>query len=100
MESLVRQFYELPGKIIMLHDGEYLFHEGDSARYFYIVRTGQIFITKYATSGRVLSLRLATRSSIIGELPLFEDEPVYIFNAIAQSAAEVYAIEFPVLQAY
>ena len=84
MESLVRQFYELPGKIIMLHDGEYLFHEGDSARYFYIVRTGQIFITKYATSGRVLSLRLATRSSIIGELPLFEDEPVYIFNAIAQ----------------
>ena len=87
MESLVRQFYELPGKIIMLHDGEYLFHEGDPARYFYIVRTGQIFFTKYATSGRVLSLRLATRSSIIGELPLFEDEPIYIFNAIAQSAA-------------
>ena len=87
MESLVRQFYELPGKIIMLHDGEYLFHEGDPARYFYIVRPGQIFITKYATSGRVLSLRLATRSSIIGELPLFEDEPIYIFNAIAQSAA-------------
>lgn len=54
MESLVRQFYELPDKIIMLHDGEYLFHEGDSARYFYIVRTGQVFITKYATSGRVL----------------------------------------------
>mgnify|MGYP000293510698 FL=1 len=100
MESLVRQFYELPGKIIMLHDGEYLFHEGDSARYFYIVRTGQVFITKYATSGRVLSLRLAARSSIIGELPLYEDEPVYIFNAIAQSAAEVYAIEFPVLQSY
>ena len=64
------------------------------------MRTGQIFITKYATSGRVLSLRLATSSSIIGELPLFEDEPIYIFNAIAQSAAEVYAIEFPVLQAY
>jgi CRP/FNR family transcriptional regulator len=64
------------------------------------VRTGQIFITKYATSGRVLSLRLATRSSIIGELPLFEENPTYIFNAIAQSAAEVYAIEFPVLQSY
>ncbi|MCR5757264.1 MAG: Crp/Fnr family transcriptional regulator [Selenomonas sp.] len=100
METLVRQLYEVPGKVIMLHDGEYLFHEGDSAKYFYIVRTGQIFITKYATSGRVLSLRLATRSSIIGELPLFEDKPTYIFNAIAQSAAEVYAIEFPVLQSY
>lgn len=51
-------------------------------------------------SGRVLSLRLASRGSIIGELPLYEKEPVYIFNAVAQSAAEVYAIEFPVLQSY
>ena len=97
MESLVRHFYEIPGKVVMLHDGEYLFHEGDIARYFYIVRSGQIFITKYAMSGRVLSLRLASRGSIIGELPLYEKEPVYIFNAVAQSAAEVYAIEFPVL---
>ena len=100
MESLVRHFYEIPGKVVMLHDGEYLFHEGDMARYFYIVRSGQIFITKYAMSGRVLSLRLASRGSIIGELPLYEKEPVYIFNAVAQSAAEVYAIEFPVLQSY
>ena len=76
MESLVRHFYEIPGKVVMLHDGEYLFHEGDMARYFYIVRSGQIFITKYAMSGRVLSLRLASRGSIIGELPLYEKEPV------------------------
>lgn len=41
MESLVRHFYEIPGKVVMLHDGEYLFHEGDTARYFYIVRSGQ-----------------------------------------------------------
>lgn len=100
MQSLVRQFYDIPGKVIMLHEDEYLFHEGDPARYFYIVQTGEIFITKYATSGRVLSLRLATGGSIIGELPLFEENPVYIFNAIAQSAAKVYAIEFPVLQTY
>lgn len=66
MESLVRHFYEIPGKVVMLHDGEYLFHEGDTARYFYIVRSGQIFITKYAMSGRVLSLRLASRGSLIG----------------------------------
>ena len=84
MESLVRHFYEIPGKVVMLHDGEYLFHEGDMARYFYIVRSGQIFITKYAMSGRVLSLRLASRGSLIGELPLYEKDPVYIFNAVAQ----------------
>lgn len=100
MESLVRQLYELPGKVVTLHDGEYLFHEGDPAKYFYIVRSGHIFITKYASSGRVLSLRLASRSSIIGELPLYQAEPSYIFNAVAQCPSEVYAIEFPVLQSY
>ena len=100
MESFVRHFYEIPGHVILLHKDEYLFHEGDSAKYFYIVRSGQVFITKYASSGRVLSLRLAARGSIIGELPLFEAQSTYIFNASAQSTAEVYAIEFPVLQDY
>lgn len=99
-DLLVRHFYEVPGQVQKLHKGEYLFREGDAAHYFYIVRSGQIFITKYASSGRVLSLRLATRGSIIGELPIYEDDPVYIFNAIAQSTAEVYAIEYPVLERY
>ena len=100
MDSMIRQFYEIPGKIINLKSGEYLFHEGDSAKYFYLVRSGQIFIMKYASSGRILALRLATHGSIVGELPLYEDNPTYIFNAVAQSASEVYAIEFPTLQNY
>ena len=100
MESMIRQFYEIPGKILALNTGEYLFHEGDHAKYFFFVRNGQIFITKFAESGRVLSLRLATKGSIIGELPLYEENPVYIFNAVAQSPAEVYAIEFPILHKY
>ena len=100
MDSMIRQFYEIPGKVVALKTGEYLFHEGDHAKYFYFVRSGQIFITKFAESGRVLSLRLATRGSIIGELPLYEETPVYIFNAVAQSQSEVYAIEFPTLHSW
>lgn len=100
MEAMIRQFYEIPGKILTLKPGEYLFREGDSAKYFYFVRSGQIFITKFAESGRVLSLRLATHGSIIGELPLYEENPVYIFNAVAQSKSEVYAIEFPTLHSW
>ena len=38
MDSVIRQFYEIPGKIINLKSGEYLFREGDSAKYFYLVR--------------------------------------------------------------
>ena len=100
MDSMIRQFYEIPGKIISLHYGEFLFREGDYAKYFYLVRSGKIFIMKYASSGRVLSLRLATHGSIIGELPLYEENPTYIFNAVAQSNSEVYAIEFPTLHTY
>lgn len=98
--ELIREMMSIPGKVISLHDGAYLFREGTSARYFYIVRSGHIFIVKYGASGRVLSLRLATTGSIIGELPLYEEEPTYIFSAVARSASEVYAIEFPVLQSY
>lgn len=100
MEAMIRQFYEIPGKILTLKPDEYLFREGDHAKYFYFVRSGQIFITKFAESGRVLSLRLATHGSIIGELPLYEENPVYIFNAIAQSPSEVYAIEFTTLHSW
>lgn len=100
MDSIIRQFYEIPGKIIALKSGEYLFHEGEHAKYFYFVRSGKIFIMKYAESGRVLSLRLATKGSIIGELPLYEERPTYIFNAVAQVDSEVYAIEFQTLHNY
>ena len=71
-EALIKEMVSIPGKIISLHDGAYLFREGAPARYFYIVRSGHIFIVKYGASGRVLSLRLATRGSLIGELPLYE----------------------------
>ena len=99
-EALIREMESIPGKVISLHDGAYLFREGTAARYFYIVRSGHIFIVKYGESGRVLSLRLATTGSLIGELPLYEETPTYIFSAVARSASEVYAIEFPVLQSY
>ena len=100
MDSLLRQFYEIPGKIIHLHDGQYLFHEGEHAKYFYFVRSGKISILKYSGNGHMLSLRLAQKGSIIGELPLYEEQPTYIFNAVAQEPSEVYAIEFPVLHSY
>lgn len=100
MESLIRQFYEVPGKVITLQKGQYLFHEGDGGRYFYLVRKGPILITKYASTGRELALRLAKSGSVIGELPLFEEKPIYLFNAIAQGDCEVYAIEYHVLESF
>ncbi len=100
MDNPITQLYSIPGRNIFLRTNEYLFHEGDAAKYFYIVRSGQIGILKYVGTGRSLALRLAARDSIIGELPLYEEAPAYIFNAIAYTASEVYAIEFPTLTYY
>ena len=97
-DALVQPFYEVPGRIVSLHKNEYLFHEGGAAKYFYFVHSGQMRISKSADSGRVLSLRLAHQGSVIGELPLYQKRRVYIFDAIAKTAAEVYAIEYPVLE--
>lgn len=99
-EALIKELTSIPGKVISLHDGAYLYREGAPAHYFYIVRSGHIFVVKYGASGRVLALRLATKGSLVGELPIYEEKPTYLFSAIARSAAEVYAIEFPVLEAY
>jgi anaerobic regulatory protein len=98
LDALVQPFYEVPGRILSLHKNEYLFHEGSAAQYFYFVHSGQIRISKSADSGRILSLRLAHQGSIIGELPLYQKNRVYIFDAIAKTEAEVYAIEYPVLE--
>lgn len=100
LESLIRPFYEVPGRVISLRQGEYLFYEGDTANYFYFVRAGQISITKGVSSGRVLSLRLAAKGSVIGELPLFQEKPSYLFNAMARTDSEVYAIDMATLERY
>ena len=62
-EALIKELMSIPGKVISLHDGAYLYREGAPAHYFYIVRSGHIFVVKYGASGRVLALRLATKGS-------------------------------------
>ena len=66
-EALIKELMSIPGKVISLHDGAYLYREGAPAHYFYIVRSGHIFVVKYGASGRVLALRLATKGSLVGD---------------------------------
>lgn len=100
MDAVTQQFLQLPGEKIQLEAGEFLFREGTRAKYFYFILSGQINIVKYAATGRELSLRLVSHNGIIGELPLYQENPVYIFNAIAKIHSEVYAIDFRMLEQY
>lgn len=100
MESRVRKLYEIPGRIRKVDKNETLFAEGDEAQFFYIVRSGQICISKSVCSGRTLSLRLARCGSILGEQVLCHVGDTYLFNAVAKTRAEVYEIRLEVLDDY
>lgn len=100
MESMVRKLYEIPGRIRKVDKNETLFAEGDEAQFFYIVRSGQICVSKSVCSGRTLSLRLARCGSILGEQVLCHVGDTYLFNAVAKTRAEVYEIRLEVLDDY
>ena len=100
-EQLIQELYAIPGEVVQIHKGDYLFNEGDPAEHFYVVKSGIVSIKKFTSTGHVLALRLVSADNIIGELPLYEEENArYVFNAIAKTDAEIYSIRFDVLQAY
>lgn len=94
----VDYFFQLDGSYEKITKGSYLFLEGQKASKFYIVTKGKLKISKFSGDGKELSLRLANKHSIIGELTLFSPDPSYLFNAKALEDSEVYGISNKVLE--
>ena len=55
-------------------DGEYIFREGESAEYAYIVKSGIIEITKISARGEDVLVRLEP-PSLFGEMALIDGSP-------------------------
>ena len=60
---------------------QYLFQEGQVANELYLILSGKVQISKIASEGRELDLRICGENDICGELTLFTDAPRYLFNA-------------------
>lgn len=71
---------------------EYIFREGQKARYYYQIISGEIKMNNYLESGRefIQSFFAAPRS--FGEPPLFSQIP-YPANAIATATSEIIFLE-------
>ena len=83
-QELINQLLALPGEVIHLKKGEFLFHEGDKAEHFYIVQRGRLSIKKFEATGHIFALRLVGKNNVLGEIPLYETNTrSYVFNAIA-----------------
>ena len=98
-QELINQLLALPGETIHLEKGEFLFHEGDIADHFFIVREGRLSIKKFEASGHIFAHRLVGPNNVLGEIPLYETNTrTYVFNAIAREKCSVYSIRYDVLE--
>ena len=55
-------------------DGEYIFREGESAAYAYVIKSGAVEITKHSTDGEQVLAEL-TAPTIFGEMALIDGNP-------------------------
>lgn len=76
---------------IILKKGEILFEEGDIAKYFFQVHSGEIKMNNFNDEGKEFIQSIFGEGNCFGEPPLFIDKP-YPANAIAIVDSEIYAI--------
>lgn len=72
--------------------GEMLFEEGDTAKYFYQIISGEIKMNNFNDEGKEFIQSIFTKGNCFGEPPLFIDKP-YPANAVAIVDSEILAIK-------
>ena len=77
---------------LFLKKGEILFEEGDTAKYFYQIISGEIKMNNFNDEGKEFIQSIFTKGNCFGEPPLFIDKP-YPANAVAIVDSEILAIK-------
>jgi CRP-like cAMP-binding protein len=78
---------------VRLADGEALFEQGDPARRFYLVLTGQIKLFRLSPAGNEKVIDIVTPGSTFAEALMFLERPHYPVGAQALQASEVISID-------
>ena len=76
-----------------LLDGRSLFHQGDTARRFYVLREGQIALYRQSAEGRESIVAIVGPNEVFGEELLFLEEAFHDLNARAIGDCTLVAIE-------
>jgi len=66
-------------------EGEFIFWEGDTPDWFYIVAEGQVKALKHSSSGKEFIIAFFSSGEMFGEVAVFENKP---YPASAQAVAE------------
>ena len=88
-EEILRTYH---AAVISLNKGDVLFHQGDAAVYFFIVRSGRIKMSNYSDDGREFVQGYFSHTQSFGEPPFFSGS-VYPASAMAVERSEVWKID-------
>lgn len=77
--------------VVFLRKGKMLFQEGDTANFFYIVKSGRVKMSNYSDDGREFVQGYFTDGQSFGEPPFFSYGP-YPASAIAVDESQVWKI--------
>lgn len=77
--------------VVLLNKGKMLFQEGDTANFFYIVKSGRVKMSNYSDDGREFVQGYFTDGQSFGEPPFFSHGP-YPASAIAVDESRVWKI--------
>ncbi|WP_409978512.1 Crp/Fnr family transcriptional regulator [Anoxybacteroides amylolyticum] len=94
LQELVNKAY----RQMEIKKGTYLFREGEQAEEVYYIQSGKIQVSKIATDGQELSLRICSKGDIVGELTLFTEQAKYLLNAKVLEDGIVSCIQREVLE--
>ena len=85
-ERLLKKY---KARLARCRKGEMVFHQGDPATDFYIVKSGKVKMTTYSEDGREFVQGYFTEGQSFGEPPFFNHLP-YPATAIAVEDSEVW----------
>lgn len=85
-EEILRTYH---AAVISLNKGDVLFHQGDAASYFFVVRSGRIKMSNYSDDGREFVQGYFSEGQSFGEPPFFSGS-LYPASAMAVERSEVW----------
>ncbi|SHE79273.1 cAMP-binding domain of CRP or a regulatory subunit of cAMP-dependent protein kinases [Modicisalibacter ilicicola DSM 19980] len=79
---------------------EWLFHQGEAARWLYVVLGGGVRLVRTAEDGRLATIRCAERGDTVGELSMLSDKPRYLYSAEALARTHVLVLDLALCWQY
>ena len=87
-ESVLKKYR---ATVLHLNKGKMLFQEGDTANFFYIIKSGRVKMSNYSDDGREFVQGYFSEGQSFGEPPFFSHVP-YPASAVAVDESDVWKI--------